>query len=593
MTLSTRYRTARDRRRSADRTRARPRPEGLEDRCLLAPTITEFPVPTANALLGNANGITAGPDGNLWFAEDGASKIGMINPTTHAFNEFATPTANAGPRGITAGPDGNLWFTEFKSGSVSKIGMINPATDVISEFATPTANAGPFGIAAGPDGNLWFTELQANKIGEINPTNHAISEFPVPAARHQVGAAGEGIGAGPDGNIWFSGGGIGMINPTTHAISEFPIPSGNGAEGISAGPDGNIWFADPSGDKIGMINPATDVISEFAVPTAGADPSRITAGPDGNLWFDGDTGILGEINPTTHAISDFPIPYTNTGPFGITSGPDGNVWFEDAGSNAIGVVTLVANADHFVVTQLPPSSITAGSPFGVTVQADDRSGNLDPSFNGTVYVALANNSGGTTLGGTPSVTASGGVATFSGLSLTTAAIGYTLQVSASGVDSVTTSAITVNATTATQLVITQQPPSTVGVNSTFGMQASIEDVYGNVVTSASGPVSVAFASNPTGATLGGTLTMTASGGVASFTNLTINKIGSGYTLLVSSSGLSSATSNPINVSKHGNFPVKLNLSTGTNTTDLSLAPLVLDSPDLWDGWRFRKLHRST
>ena len=42
------------------------------------------------------------------------------------------------------------------------------------------------------------------------------------------------------------------------------------------------------------------------------------------------------------------------------------------------------------------------------------------------------------------------------------------------------------------------------------MKASIEDAYGNVVTTASSTVSVAFANNPTGATLGGTLTVTAS-----------------------------------------------------------------------------------
>jgi hypothetical protein len=179
------------------------------------------------------------------------------------------------------------------------------------------------------------------------------------------------------------------------------------------------------------------------------------------------------------------------------------------------------------------------------------------------------------------------------LSLTMAAIGYTLQVSAGAVDSVTTSAITVNPTTATQLVITQQPPSTVKVSTLFTMQASIEDVYGNVVTIASGPVSVAFANNPTGATLGGTLTVTTSGGVASFTTLTINKTGSGYTLVVSRNGLTSATSNSITVSKHGNMPVKLNLSTGTNDTNLLLGPLALDNPDLWDGLGFRKLHKTT
>src|SRR3954463_14490579 len=95
--------TDRPRRRPADRFRARPRLEGLEDRCLLSLTITEFPVPTPNA--GGVR-ITAGPDGNLWFTEQGANQIGKINPVTHDVTEFPVPTAAAGPRDIAAGPDG-------------------------------------------------------------------------------------------------------------------------------------------------------------------------------------------------------------------------------------------------------------------------------------------------------------------------------------------------------------------------------------------------------------------------------------------------------------------------------------------------------
>ena len=61
------------------------------------------------------------------------------------------------------------------------------------------------------------------------------------------------------------------------------------------------------------------------------------------------------INPATDVITEFPIPYDNAGAFGITAGPDGNVWFADRWSPGIGVVTLNTNADHFVVTQPPPS----------------------------------------------------------------------------------------------------------------------------------------------------------------------------------------------------------------------------------------------
>src|SRR5258705_152010 len=64
-------------------------------------------------------------------------------------------TAGAQPAAIAAGPDGNLWFTEQGG---NRIGRITPA-GVVTEFSAGiTAGAALAGIAAGPDGNLWFAE---------------------------------------------------------------------------------------------------------------------------------------------------------------------------------------------------------------------------------------------------------------------------------------------------------------------------------------------------------------------------------------------------------------------------------------------------
>ena len=146
------------------------------------------------------------------------------------------------------------------------------------------------------------------------------------------------------------------------------------------------------------------------------------------------------------------------------------------------------------------------------------------------------------------MTASGGVADFSGLTLTTAASSYTIVISSTGLADATTTAVNVSAATASQVVITQQPPASVIANKGFGLQATIEDPYGNIETSDNAGVTVALASNPGGATLGGTLSANASEGVANFSALTLDSVGSGYTLQVSSSGLTSATTDPITVS---------------------------------------------
>lgn len=122
-------------------------------------SIAEFAVPTASS---HPDGITAGPDGNLWFKESYASKIGRIT-SRGAITEFPAPTQFIGA--ITKGPDGNLWFNESFRG----IGRITPGGS-ISEFPLPAADSSPTAITAGPDGNRWFIEPGTNKIGRITPS---------------------------------------------------------------------------------------------------------------------------------------------------------------------------------------------------------------------------------------------------------------------------------------------------------------------------------------------------------------------------------------------------------------------------------------
>ncbi len=60
-------------------------------------------------------------------------------------------------------------------------------------------------------------------------------------------------------------------------------------------------------------------------------------------------------------------------------------------------------------------------------------------------------------------------------------------------------------------------------------------------------ISMAIGNNPGGGTLGGTSPRTASGGIASFDDLTIDNAGVDYTLVASSTGFASATSGPFTI----------------------------------------------
>ena len=145
------------------------------------------------------------------------------------------------------------------------------------------------------------------------------------------------------------------------------------------------------------------------------------------------------------------------------------------------------------------------------------------------------------------VTASAGVASFSTLTLNKVGSKYTLKASSGSLTAATTRDIAVTPAAASQLVITTEPPGSVVAGVRFRLVVKVEDAYDNVVTGFTGMVTIALGNNPGGSTLGGTLSVTVVDGIATFTDLTLNEIGTGYRLKVSAIGLTGKTTSAFNV----------------------------------------------
>lgn len=74
------------------------------------------------------------------------------------------------------------------------------------------------------------------------------------------------------------------------------------------------------------------------------------------------------------------------------------------------------------------------------------------------------------------------------------------------------------------------------------VKVEIVNSHGQLVTTSTAAVTIAITSNPGSATLSGTTTVNANRGVASFSDLSINRAGMGYTLTATSPGLNPVTS---------------------------------------------------
>ena len=300
-----------------------------------AQTIDEFAIPTPAS---RPTCITAGPDGNLWFAESAARKIGRITPEG-VITEF-TVNANGGGsildvRCLAAGPDGRIWFTTSgppggKIGKITTGGAITLYPQLIP--------AQLYAIAAGPDDALWFTQTTAtisDKIGRIT-TAGVRSDVALPNPGFLITAS--GITAGPDGAMWLAAGGANEIVriPTDGApLTAFPTP-GFFPAGITTGPDGALWFTE-GGSSPGIGRITTDgEVTQFEIPSS---PAEIVTGPDGSLWIT-ERDKIARLT-TDGDVTELVVPTAGAALDGITAGPDGNIWFTENLGNKIGRVNLV------------------------------------------------------------------------------------------------------------------------------------------------------------------------------------------------------------------------------------------------------------
>jgi streptogramin lyase len=321
-------------------------------------TVTEAPLGGGQIYLF---GVTAGPDGNLWFADQGCIGLGRCAIGRLSADGLAVlfeRGLNPGsvPFSVAAGADGNVWFTD--DGRRPAIGRIT-RDGRITEFSRGLRRGSqPFELTLGRDGAVWFTDQGSRPaIGRISRRG-AITEF---SRGLPHGSVPFGIATATDGRVWFtdrgcSGAGrcgVGRL-ASSGQIAEVRqgLRAGGQPLGIAAGADGAMWFADSTG-AVGQVNPAGRIIEHTRGLRSGSSPVAVAPGPDGNIWFtdEGQAPAVGRLTPHG-AIREFSAGVApGSEPAAITPAADGRLWFTDEGSSA--ALGTVATGEPAAVRSLP------------------------------------------------------------------------------------------------------------------------------------------------------------------------------------------------------------------------------------------------
>jgi hypothetical protein len=243
-------------------------------------------------------------------------------------------------------------------------------------------------------------------------------------------------------------------------------------------------------------------------------------------------------------------------PVTVTTGADGLAAAERVLGSAAGTQTAQAAATGLAPVTFTHTAVAANPTVLRLVSGDGQTGSVGNPLAEPVVVRLEDENGNGV--GDKSVTfvAGPGAGSTDPVNATTDPNGFassvwtlgsslggkTLTAIFSGLPPVAFTATAI-AATPTQLAFTRPPQVTAaGASFSPSIQVTVQDAAGNTVTNANDAVTLAIGTNPAGGTLAGTVTVNAVNGVASFGNVSIDQVGSGYTLTASAAGLTAATS---------------------------------------------------
>jgi len=483
--------------------------------------------------------------GNVYVADTDNQTIRKITPAgvvstlagTAGSYGSADGTGNAArfcfPYGVAVDGLDNVYVADSYNSSIRKI---TPA-GVVSTLAggggagsaDGTGSAArfnePWGVAADGSGNVYVADTHNHTIRKITPAGV------VSTLAGLAGSPGSADGTG--------------------STARFEGPWGVAVDG-----SGNVYVADRSNQTIRKITPGGDVstMAGLAGSQGSADgtgsaarfdyPCGVAVDGSGNVYVADGYFTIRKITPTGDVTTLAGLAATSQGstdgtgsaarfnyPCGVAVDGSGNVYVADTFNNTIRKGTP-SIADVAIIDQ-------ASGAAGATRQLDTSPQTaVTWQWNEIRFPTGSSAALSSTSIRNPTFTPD--VADLYVFRL--------LATDAAGNQSISTVQLMGTPGAAAKLAFGQQPGNTLpGASITPAVTVLVQDTYGNAVTSDNSSVELAILDNPGGGTLSGTKNVAAVNGEATFSDLSINKVGTGYTLAATDGTLTGATSSAFNV----------------------------------------------
>jgi virginiamycin B lyase len=141
-------------------------------------------------------GITATPDGSIYYASLAGSHIARIDPRSGEAEVIEPPTKGQGARRVWTDSRGRIWVSEWNSGQVS---VFDPAARTWRNWKLPGERPRAYAVYVDDEDKVWLSDFGANALVRFDPATERFESFasdrPNASVRQILGRPGEVWGA--------------------------------------------------------------------------------------------------------------------------------------------------------------------------------------------------------------------------------------------------------------------------------------------------------------------------------------------------------------------------------------------------------------
>jgi copper transport protein len=214
--------------------------------------IIEIPSLTASSPYSIPIALKVDLDNNIWVAVVDRDMLLVYNQDSKEFEQvLKLPTSESGPSALLLDDNGDMWFAESLAG---KIGVVDSKTFEITEFAPDTPLDEPFALLFDKSGSLWISEHIGPGISKFDPVLETFDHVEAPNPESLP----FGMVIDKYDNIWFGQhvtDELAVYDPYNDQLIEVSIPTPESfTQFVTSDNDGNVWFVEQRGQKLGVVS---------------------------------------------------------------------------------------------------------------------------------------------------------------------------------------------------------------------------------------------------------------------------------------------------------------------------------------------------